>query len=239
MTPMNRDFIRENGKFYTFCFEFISPENKIVLEYDKTDIVLHGVIETKIGIHFSYNQLCYYAKSMGLSYAHNFGSDKITLEQVQEYINNSTIKDGMIEGVVVKFRSDKMLKFKTEDYVKAHREWSKYVSLFKDFNTAKLTKNGAKILIDAYVNNTLDDILGMQYIDKTKLRYNIEVFKNWTINFNLVKSTLGQPTKEKRHEVFCSWGIDTNDKPVPFNISAWAKDVPLAEYLYKRWLINN
>ena len=107
-------------KDYTYLFEIIFKENRIVVRYDYEDLILLGMIHTKTGYEVD---------------LHGEGNDvrlknmvnNIGFKVVKKYdgINDYSILKGMIkddeEGFVVKFSNGDRMKVKGEEYMKLHK----------------------------------------------------------------------------------------------------------------------
>lgn len=97
---------------YTYLFEIIYPENRIVVDYKGLeDVVLLGCIETtdgnEIDIHTEY-----YASHFNVVKKYNGVSDYSTLKGM--------ISDNA-EGFIVKFSNGDRMKIKGEEYLRLHR----------------------------------------------------------------------------------------------------------------------
>lgn len=113
------DYNRLN-KGYTYLFEIIFDDNRIVCQYDFEDVVLLGVIETKTGyevnIHDGENDM----RLRNL--IHNLG-----LRVVKKYngISDYSLLKGMIrddeEGFVVLFSNGDRMKVKGVEYLRLHK----------------------------------------------------------------------------------------------------------------------
>lgn len=113
------DYNRLN-KDYTYLFEIIFDDNRIVCQYDFEDVVLLGVIETKTGyevnIHDGENDI----RLRNL--IHNLG-----LRVVKKYngISDYSLLKGMIrddeEGFVVLFSNGDRMKVKGVEYLRLHK----------------------------------------------------------------------------------------------------------------------
>jgi T4 RnlA family RNA ligase len=96
---------------YTYLFEIIYPENRIVCHYDYEDVVMLGCIENgegnEVDIHDEY-------------YSTNFNVVK-KYDGITDY---TTLK-GMIgdneEGFVIRFSNGERIKIKGEEYLRLHR----------------------------------------------------------------------------------------------------------------------
>jgi RNA ligase len=107
-------------KDYTYLFEIIYNDNRIVVKYPYEDLVLLGMIDTKTGYEVD---------------LHGEGNDvrlknlitNLGFKVVKKYdgINDYSILKGMIkddeEGFVVKFSNGDRMKVKGEEYMKLHK----------------------------------------------------------------------------------------------------------------------
>lgn len=117
----NYDYNRLD-KNYTYLFEIIYPENRIVCYYDYEDLILLGVIHTKTGEEVN---------------IHNDNNEDIRLKNL---IRNLNFKIVMLyktwgegydllkeeiskdkEGYVIRFKSGFRMKIKGDEYIRLHR----------------------------------------------------------------------------------------------------------------------
>lgn len=107
------DFILNHPE-HTFIFEYVGPENRIVLKYDHPELILLAV---RANINGSYApELKYWAEDLNVKYAERLEiSDHSHIKEFAEYAKNLT----GVEGFVVKFGND-WFKIKSEEYVLKH-----------------------------------------------------------------------------------------------------------------------
>lgn len=106
---------------YTYLFEIIYKENRIVCEYDYEDLVLLGMINTKTGdevnIHNSYEDIRF--KNM----ISNIGFRVVMLYKTwgegYDLLKEEIQKDR--EGYVIKFKNGFRMKIKGEEYKRLHK----------------------------------------------------------------------------------------------------------------------
>lgn len=100
------------SKMYTYLFEIIFKENRIVVDYgDQEKLVLLGAIEKQSGKEIPYDLLCCLTKYPDIVKKYDY-DDYSTLKNL-----NSPNK----EGFVVKFDNGDRCKIKFEEYIKLHR----------------------------------------------------------------------------------------------------------------------
>lgn len=148
-------FFKSLCKNYCLVFEYVSPETQIVIPYKKSDIILHGLINKK-DYHtvFLSEELSNYL-SIFLDV-----KSKTYYKMNKEDIIKRQKTDESIEGWVVQFESGKMIKFKTEWYLKGHDKESFFFG-------NPYTKRKISNVIDWYFDDVIDD-----YIAKANIRLN-------------------------------------------------------------------
>lgn len=107
---------------YTYLFEIIYSENRIVCEYDFEDLVLLGVIETKSGdevnIHSTNNEDIRFKNLIT-----NIGFQIVTLYKTWgegfDLLKEEISKDK--EGYVIRFNNGFRMKIKGDEYIRLHR----------------------------------------------------------------------------------------------------------------------
>ena len=159
-----KDYLVERNS--CFVFEFVSPINKIAVNYDTERYVLLAEISKE---NF---------QEMKIENCFNFDRPQVfqyTLEELK-YIQENQ-KD--IEGFVVYNQYNRKIKVKTKWWY----EKSKAFSLFNDYN---ITKKDIKYVIDAIKNDEIDDLYSFQNSNKVYKQQNkigkIEYFYNDIIN---------------------------------------------------------
>lgn len=98
---------------YTYLFEIIYPENRIVVDYgDRKDLVLLAVINTETGQELDH---VVEGKRLGLHYT-------VPLHiPIEDLLEMAKTMDGNQEGFVLKYSDDFRVKLKGEEYVRLHR----------------------------------------------------------------------------------------------------------------------
>jgi RNA ligase len=114
------DVLGELSKDYTFLFEVIYPENRIVINYDFKDIILLAVIENTTGNEWSYIRMFEFCNrwNIPLVKKYNYGIDN--LKDLNNLLNN-TIEEKNKEGFVIRFDNGLRVKYKFEEYKRLHR----------------------------------------------------------------------------------------------------------------------
>jgi len=106
---------------YTYLFEIIYKENRIVCEYDYEDIVLLGMIETKSGnevnIHSNNEEIRFnnMISNIGFRVVMLYKTWGEGYDILKEEISNDR------EGYVIRFKNGFRMKIKGDEYVRLHR----------------------------------------------------------------------------------------------------------------------
>lgn len=99
---------------YTYLFEIIYPENRIVVDYKgMEDIILLSVIDTKTAAEVSYKDIRELFENK-LKIVERFDSLN-NIEKVKENIRDNS------EGFVIRFKNGIRVKLKYDEYVRLHR----------------------------------------------------------------------------------------------------------------------
>ena len=123
---------------YTYLFEIIYNENRIVCNYDFEDIVLLGIINTKTGNEVNLNNDTEDIRIKNI--ISNIGFPVVTLYKTWgedwETLKKEISKDK--EGYVIRFSGGMRMKIKGEEYVRLHR----ILTNFSTKDIWELLKNG-------------------------------------------------------------------------------------------------
>lgn len=102
---------------YTYLFEIISPESKILIDYKgKESLILIGVIDIISGKELSYEDLLSEAKNIKAEPVRN-----IKFNSIEEMVNKSKIIPKDHEGWVVTYNNGLKIKIKGEEYKKIYK----------------------------------------------------------------------------------------------------------------------
>ena len=104
--PLNPEF--------TYMFEIIYPENRIVVNYGKDEkVVMLGAINTKTGEEMSYCMM---------RYLHDYGWDIVKkYDNIADYSTLKSIITDNQEGFVKHFENGDRCKVKGDEYIRLHR----------------------------------------------------------------------------------------------------------------------
>lgn len=107
----------------TYLFEAIYPENRIVIRYEESALVLLGAYD-EAGFELNYSQLKFVSDALGFRLAKRF-----EFQSLHE-LSESARSLGLIqEGFVVRFADGLRLKIKTDDYLRIHSMISRVTPL--------------------------------------------------------------------------------------------------------------
>lgn len=110
MLQEHREIFGKLNRKYTYLFEIIYPENRIVVDYGgKRELVLLAVVDTKSGEELDPREF-----KLGFPCA-------VFLDGITDYRTLSGMAEANKEGFVIRFVSGKRYKVKFEEYVRLHR----------------------------------------------------------------------------------------------------------------------
>ena len=148
---------------YTYLFEIIYKENRIVCDYDFEDVVLLGVINTKTGIEVNLHsdtedvRIQNIIKNIGLNVVTRYNTFGEGFDELKREISNSK------EGYVIRFRNGMRMKIKGDEYVRLHR----ILTNFSTTDIWELLRSGGDMNeflervpdeFDKWVKNTISDL---------------------------------------------------------------------------------
>ncbi len=138
------------GETYTMMFEYVSPDNKVVIQYEEPNMIMHGAIVTEqsddIIKELPYDELKAISAEIGVDVIKEYPME--TFNDISEYLDT----DPGIEGFVVKFPNGHRVKFKTEEYVRLH-------NIATGLDLSVDSKKLRESLVISVVNQTHDDII--------------------------------------------------------------------------------
>ena len=126
---------------FTPIFEWISPSNRIVIDYEDTNLVLTAIRHNITGEYVRYDRMVEIAKSHAIPVVKALNELVTDFDGLVRHIKNI---EGS-EGVVVRFDDGHMVKIKSEWYVRIH-------------NAINNVTNEKKV-IGMFLDGTLDDVI--------------------------------------------------------------------------------
>ena len=136
-----------NYPWLTFCFEFISPDNPVVVKYTKEQegLYLFAARDVTNGGELDYATLEDIAKTYNVKYVKNYDNETLTslLNQLDKYTSDE--KEGWVVSIWNKIDDLTPFRFKVkvDDYVLMHKALSKSIS--------------PNAIIQAIAENRIDD----------------------------------------------------------------------------------
>lgn len=191
---------------FTFVFEYVSPNNRIVVKYDYEDLILIAVIHKTTGEELPIEKLDIDWRKAKL---YTVGS----LEEVRQRELNDT------EGTVIMFTSGFRMKVKNKEYLRLHRILTQ-VSNLDIWECLKLGNNLNQFLedvpdeFDSWVRETIKEIQdkALEILEPNKDLYNYElvniknrkkiaevILKNQKHNTKIIPSVCFALVDEKDH----------------------------------------
>lgn len=146
------DYLKKND--LCACFEWVSPMNRVVVEYQEDDFVSLALIHKETGERHQLDE-------KHKEFANRFG---FTLPKEYKYKTSEVTKllqelKG-IEGFVLENEYGNLIKFKTEEWFKLHHKFN----IQFGFN---LVKGDIESILNAYMEDDLDDFYGFSdYVSK-------------------------------------------------------------------------
>lgn len=145
-TELFREVIKDYDKFdkdYTFLFEIIYPENRIVCNYgDCKKLVLLAIIETSTGREIDVGDRIIGLNEFEVAKRYDALKDLTKLKELEEPNK---------EGFVIKFKSGVRVKVKFDEYVRLH----KLITGLSIKSIWEIMKNGKTL--DDLLNNVPDE----------------------------------------------------------------------------------
>lgn len=139
--PQYMDMVRDMHELgYTAIYEWCSPQQRIVIDYDQDQLILTAVRDTVSGQYWNYDRLCAVAQEYDVPVVAQLPG---TMASMNHLIEHTRGLQGF-EGYVVRWHSGHMVKIKADHYVLLHRT--------KD--QIRLEKN----IIDILINEGADDL---------------------------------------------------------------------------------
>jgi T4 RnlA family RNA ligase len=202
---------------YTPMFEYVSPTNRIVIPYNKQDLIYLGSRNMKTGELIKFNNENI---KQPINYADKF-------KNIDDIVNYCGVSDKMEEGFVVHFNNTEIVKIKTRKYIDLHHTISSVTN--------------EKYLASVILHEEMDDLISLlpsefhEFVNnfKTKLvkHYNHiihEATKFYELNKNL----------EQKQYALLALDTFTDNKPM-FSIAMNLKTEKFNEDKFKENYINN
>ena len=158
---------------YTPMFEYVSPENQIVLFYPEEKLILLALRNMLTGEYYPVHEVRVCPFEIVKEY-------NMSLEEVQQLQEKAAGR----EGFVIVFNTGQRMKFKTLDYCRKHR--------------CKSRVSNKKHLSELILGNGLDDILPLFKEDKELLKYLDDFRDKLTIIHNTLEHDINDFYKDNK-----------------------------------------
>jgi len=131
-------------KGYTYLFEIIYPENRIVCQYDFEDLILLSVIDNKDGSELKIHNDDVNLEDMRFKNLYNNLGFKIVkkYDGIRDFSELKSKISHDAEGFVIKFESGFRMKIKGEEYVRLH----KILTQLTTYDIWEHLKNGKDVM---------------------------------------------------------------------------------------------
>lgn len=113
LTPMQKKAVKDLTKDNTLLLDYVSLRDKVVINYPKSDMILHGFIRNRTGEEiFEKNVFDSIAKSMGVNTVNRFNIGNAMMKRVlkQDY------EEDMLRGFIIRTRSGERFSAETDAY---------------------------------------------------------------------------------------------------------------------------
>lgn len=194
-------------KTYTYLFEIIYPENRIVVNYNGEEkLVLIGAIETETGIEDDITIYEYYGFDVVTIYN--------TMGETYDLLKEEIQKDR--EGYVIRFKNGFRMKIKGEEYVRLH----KILTNFSSKDIWELMKDGKPL--DEFLDRVPDEFYKWvkQQVNSFEYgMYNISNHCGKVVNyfkFGKYSDKETQPTKKEFVEHLEKCDVESYYRPIMF-----------------------
>lgn len=115
LTPMQKRAVEDLTKKNTLLFDYVSPKEKVVIEYPKSELILHGIINNETGKDiFEKHVFEKIAKNIGVDTVNRFNLDYDMIERVLK----QGYKEDMIRGFVIRTKDGQRFSIETSAYKK-------------------------------------------------------------------------------------------------------------------------
>lgn len=168
-------FFESHG--YTVNMEWVSPDNRIVLDYEFNDLRILNIRNRDSGDYVDVHEL------LKNDTYKKYSTFLFSSPEYSNFIQDTKESIG-IEGYVVKMKDGRFFKIKTDWYSALHH--------------TKDSINSNKRLLQAIANNTADDLRGMFFDDKTALD-KIDIFER---HFHKLVRECHDMIVENHHKLF-------------------------------------
>jgi T4 RnlA family RNA ligase len=168
----------------TPIFEYVGPNNRIVLHYAEENLILTAIRERESGEYMQYDDMVGMSSALDIPYVEPlFDSSENLVDRVAKLQG--------LEGCVVRFEDGFMVKCKADDYVDKHRA----------IGQLKFEKDVLKLIF----TNNLDDVLPILNDD---VRKQVETYRSKVVE---ASQNFNERLHEKYDQIFDSFSEAIQD----------------------------
>ena len=203
---------------FTYLFEIIYPENRIVCDYGYEDLVMLAVIDNKDGYELRIHDNDIHLEGIRFVNLYNNLGFKIVkkYDGIEDYKQLKSMIENNAEGFVIKFKSGFRMKIKGEDYVRLHR----LLTNFSNVDIWELLKDGKNLdefldrvpdEFDKWVKDTIRNLQYHKYAIEERAGKTHDYFRYGKYNDRET-----EPTKKEfaEHLEFC--GVEPSIRSICF-----------------------
>jgi len=213
-----------NSMKMTVIMEYVAPSNRIVVGYDRPQLVVLGVRDSLHGKYVDSNNLVQMADFYKVS-DYLVGDHTHKVHDVKEFVQKIPYMEDDIEGYVIGV-GGKRVKIKTIKYLAKHK--------------TKDSVNHPRRLFEAVVNETSDDLRAMFFDDKLALTLINDMEKLVTTNYNHVVKTVEKFYNDNKELDKKSYAIKGQAELGKDNLFSLAMNLYLGKTNdYKAWMIKH
>lgn len=116
LTPLQKRKLKSLAKKNTLLFDYVSPDECVVIKYPKEDLILHGIINNKNGEEiFDQKVFDKIAEDIGVNTVARFD---VSLESLKRVLKQST-ENNLLRGFVTRLEDGRRVSLETEEYKKS------------------------------------------------------------------------------------------------------------------------
>lgn len=210
-----------NGE--TLIWELISPRNQIVIDYDKTELVVLQGRENSTGRYLTKSELFRYVECFELSV-----TGLCEVSSLEDYMKTKEIIEN-IEGWVITFDDGQMAKVKTKWYMERH-------GIF----TALREDDIIKLTLDEEIDDVISSLTGERKVFTEKVaQICISKFNHLVTQYKELRRKYFQDFKENRKAFSIKYSKDPLFKGVMKELDAsFAEVEQIAEKRVKEYILK-
>lgn len=205
---------------WTFLFEIIYPQNRIVVDYGQTkELVLLTVIDNNTGNEVPYNILKMFAQGSKIPLVKRYDSKQINLENLKTKFDSENR-----EGFVIQFDHGLRVKMKYEEYVRLH----KILTGVSTKTVWELLKNNQPL--DQIIDKVPDEFYNWfnEQVQKLKMQYH-KIYSQctWMI------AEIPDLTTAEKYGILAKVAKEIKEHPYAPVIFAMWRDKPYKQIIWK------